>query len=46
MNLSDNQSKPITLVKDTDHKRWIPLNDTKSVRTDAEVKCIVILEGE
>jgi hypothetical protein len=46
MNLPDNQSKPITLIKDLDHQQWTPINDMKSVRTDAEVKCIVILEGE
>jgi hypothetical protein len=37
-------SKPITLIKDIDHQQWIPLNDMKSVRSDAEVKCIVIVE--
>jgi hypothetical protein len=46
MNLSDEKvSKPIVLIKDLDNKQWIPLNDVKSIRADAEVKCIVIVEG-
>jgi hypothetical protein len=47
MNLTDEKvSKPIVLIKDLDNKQWIPLNDVKSVRADAEVKCIVLEEEE
>jgi hypothetical protein len=44
--LIEKLNKPIVLIKDIDHQQWIPINDMKSVRSDAEVKCVVLEEEE